>query len=176
MTRFSQSPQARALSAFLAVALFSAPLLTLAEPARMGVITGDGVTLRAGPGVTHDKVGRLTTGDWVTILETTEKWYKILDPHGQVAWVFSRWVDEVPASPQTPGSDLLSITTIDDHDTAADTTVIAPPPLLVTKEGRSLPWLWIGAGIAAAGVIGALALSGGEETANGSLSFHVVFP
>jgi len=176
MRRLTQSVQARALSVYLSAAVLTAPLLSLAEPARMGVITGDGVTMREGPGVNFDKVGRLMTGEWVTILESTEDWHKILDPRGQVAWVFARWVDEVPMESQKPGAGPLSVTTVESPDLAAigDSTAV-PPPLIQQRE-RHLPWLWIGAGVLAAGVIGAVALSGGDEGSTGSLNFHVEFP
>jgi uncharacterized protein YraI len=176
MGLMTRSVQAHVLSAYLSIAVLAAPFLGLAEPARMGVITGDGVTMRAGPGVTSDKVGRLMTGDWVTILESAGEWYKILDPHGQPAWVFARWVDEVPMESQTPGAGPLSVTTVEAPEAAPSDTAAAPPPLIEHHQ-RHLPWLWIGAGTLAVGVVGALALSAGDdESSAGSLSFHVEFP
>lgn len=174
MNRLNRTPLVRLLSPFLAAAVLAAPFLGEAEPARMGVITGDGVTMREGPGTSFARTGRLARGEWVTILESSAQWLKVLDSRGQVAWVFERWVDEVPATPQAPDTGLLSVTTVETSPPAQPDSM--PPPPMVQAHRRHVPWLWIGAGVVAAGVVGALAFSGDEGASTGSLGFRVEFP
>jgi outer membrane biosynthesis protein TonB len=57
-----------------------------------------------------------------------------------------------------------------------ETPAVEPPPL-IEDEGGGVPWVWIGAGATAAGVLGYFLLSAEEETSDtGSLHIHVEFP
>ena len=69
-------------------------------PAR-GVCTGDYVRDREGPDTESDIVGRLFTGDRVTVLSQTsvdgEIWYEIEDPENDEmsVWVYGRYIRPV---------------------------------------------------------------------------------
>jgi hypothetical protein len=171
-----------------------------------GRITGDGVTTRTGPGVEYEKVDRLHTGAQVTVVEESGKWLKVIDPDGREVWVFARWVELLSSEPE-PGAEPSSQQEPELEETpplrlepeleeppapqpesepkpretrvassVQESLAVEPPPLLEEKGG-TVPWILIGAGATAAGVLGYLALSGEEkESDTGSLNFYVEFP
>jgi len=186
MTPRRGSAVARVLTALLCYSLLSLPPIPSAfAQISKGIVGGDGVTTRSGPGVEFDRVGRLQTGDDVMVLEESGKWLRVLDPKGSEVWVFAKWVDQIPLEPEveevTPGELApvqISPAAVDSLDQAAieESLAVAPPPLIDKKE-RNVPWLWIGAGATVAGVVGLLALSGEEKKDDeGSLSFYIEFP
>jgi hypothetical protein len=60
--------------------------------------------------------------------------------------------------------------------TVQEASVVTPPPL-IEEEGGRVPWILIGAGATAAGVLGYLILAGEDEEPNtGSLHIRVEFP
>ena len=182
------------LASVLAGILTLLPLGECLSDEQIGIITGDGVTTRAGPGVEYEKAGRLHTGDHVTVLEQYEKWLKIVDPDGRMVWVFASWVDVIPVEPKAqeqppeepelkPEEEPLPLLEsepvqqrIEPAEVVQETLPVAPPPL-VEEKGRSIPWIWIGAGATVAGALG-YALLSTEETSSetGSLHIHVEFP
>ncbi len=169
MRPIERSPLTRVCALVLCLMTFLTPDVRASGSARMGVITGDGVNLRAGPGVDTEKVGRLSAGQWVTILESQGSWFKVSDEHGVVGWVFSRWVDEVPMK-EAQEEGPLTVTTVETSEPPP-----APPPLVQERQGRRIPWLWIGAAGVAGGVLAAV-LSSREEPGKGTVSFRVEFP
>jgi hypothetical protein len=176
-------PQATTAAAvFLICTLLGLPFYEALSEETVGIITGDGVTTRTGPGVDFEKVGRLHTGDQATIVEEHDKWLKILDPQGREVWVFARWVEIVPPEPgmeeqpdpqpePKPNDDEIKPTVA-----VQEASSVTPPPL-IEEEGGHTPWIWIGAGAAAAGALGYFILAGEDEEPNtGSLHIRVEFP
>ncbi|MBN1424487.1 SH3 domain-containing protein [Candidatus Fermentibacteria bacterium] len=160
----------------LCCSMVVAPCVVGQAAARRGVITGDGVSVRQGPAVAFERLGRLQAGDEVTILAEEGGWYRIEGEDERPSWVFAKWVHEIPADslPVAPVPGVIA------HDPSIEPesfpSVLPSPPLVPETHKGGLPWLWIGAGAVATGVVTALVLSGGEDKDTGSLSFHVVFP
>lgn len=59
----------------------------------VGVITGDKVYVRAGPGNAYYEMGQLSKGDLVQITEARLGWYKILPPNGTFCMIAKDYVD-----------------------------------------------------------------------------------
>jgi hypothetical protein len=138
----------------------------------IGIITGDGVTTRAGPGVEYEKVGRLHTGDHTTVLEEREKWLK-MKPDEQPLLPHESESTEQPLAQPEPGP----VNREFEPTPAVQEALAVTPPPLVEEKGRSIPWIWIGAGVTAAGVLGYALLSGEEKASEtGSVHIHVEFP
>lgn len=190
--RHPRATQAAAVLLICTVVLLPLPKAFSGE--LIGIITGDGVTTRTGPGVEYEKVGRLHTGDQTTVLEERGKWLKIIDPDGREVWVFATWVELVPMEPEPEPEPLpkpepeleeepspqpepeLTAREPEPALTVQEAVAVEPPPLLEEKD-RSVPWIWIGVGATAAGVLGYFALSGEEKRSDtGSLHVHVEFP
>lgn len=172
----------RVVNVFLSFFMLMFPLPRASAGTEMGLITGDGVNTRSGPGVEFDKVGRFQSGDRVTILDEADKWLKVRDEEGREVWVFARWVERLPVEPEPEPpkpvrilpspADSLPVIMAEEQEIP-----IEAPPLIDQKE-RRFPWLWIGAGAAAAGGVAILALSGdnGADETSGSLTFDIQFP
>lgn len=146
------------------------------QTVRRGVVTGDGVSVRQGPATTFERLGRLRAGDEVTILAEEEGWLRIEGGDDRPAWVFAKWVREIPAD-SLPSAVVPGVIT-DGPSVEPDLAVFglpSPPPMPEARKDGP-PWLLIGAGAVAAGVVAALIVSGGQGGDAGSLSFHVVFP
>jgi uncharacterized protein YgiM (DUF1202 family) len=65
----------------------------------VGVITGDKVYIRSGPGNAYYEMGQLAKGDLVQVTEARLGWYKILPPNGTFCMIAKDFVD-VDASGQ----------------------------------------------------------------------------
>jgi|GEM_PF-3376529 len=179
----------RFLSLVICFTIFLGPSYRVFAQQINGIITGDGVTTRSGPGVEFDKIGRLKTGDRVTVLEEQGRWLRILDAEGREVWVFSRWVDQVVAE-EEPEEKILEPAlapkpevepeTIDTETVTADEAeAFEQPPLITDDEKGGFPWLWVGLGAAAVGAVAVVAASGGDESAEettGTLLFDIEFP
>jgi uncharacterized protein YgiM (DUF1202 family) len=59
-----------------------------------GVVTGNVVNVRAGPGTDQSRIAQLELGAQVRVLgaNTEGTWYEILTPSGQRGWVSAEWV------------------------------------------------------------------------------------
>jgi len=78
-----------------------APDLEAEEPApspeeadagtRVGVLTGDGVRFRAGPGLDQDVYGHFYVGNRVTVLEKEGDWYKV-ESGGRIGYVYAQYL------------------------------------------------------------------------------------
>ena len=88
------------LFAFMSTGIIEAASRFQDFPAR-GVCTGDYVRYREGPDTESEILGRLFTGDRVTVLSQTsvdgEIWYEIEDPENDdmSAWVSGRYIRPV---------------------------------------------------------------------------------
>ena len=179
----------RFLSFVLCLMILLGPSYRVFAQDIQGVIIGDGVTTRSGPGVEYDKIGRLKAGDHVSIMEQQDKWLRIIDTEGREVWVFSRWVEQVdieeepeeivPVPVQTREPEIAPIDTEAETTPADDADAVEQPPLIVQEEKGGFPWLWVGLGTAVVGAVAVVAASGGDDSADestGTLVFDIEFP
>lgn len=71
-----------------------------AEFVKDGVVTGERVNLRSGPGIAYARLARLRKGDRLNVLEEKGDWLKVELPSGVRLWVSARYVSvegETPA-------------------------------------------------------------------------------
>lgn len=57
-----------------------------------GIITGNTVNLRKGPGLTYDVITQLDRGEKATILSASGSWYKISTSDGSIGWVSGKYI------------------------------------------------------------------------------------
>ena len=80
--------------AILLAALIAAGTLNIeVKAATGGVVTGNGVNVRAGAGKDSEKIGSLSGNEEVTILEEENGWYKI-EYKGGTGYVSADYVDK----------------------------------------------------------------------------------
>jgi hypothetical protein len=82
---------------------FVAPVTAAETELQTGLIKGDRVNLRSGPGFDEHIILVLQPGLPVTIVEESAPWYKIQLPDGQTGWVYRQFVQTDPiVSPDIP--------------------------------------------------------------------------
>ncbi len=70
---------------------------------KSGVVTGDKIKLRSGPGISYRDVGLLRKGVSVTVRETRGEWLGIAPPSDLVLWINRSLVQPVPVPvPEAP--------------------------------------------------------------------------
>jgi cell wall-associated NlpC family hydrolase len=57
-----------------------------------GIITGDNVNIRKGPGTDHEAINQVNTSDKVEILGKSSDWYNIRTKDGVEGWIYSQYV------------------------------------------------------------------------------------
>lgn len=68
---------------------------------RQGVVLGDRVTLRQGPGTEHSAITALNKNDTVTVLDSDNGWYKVRLGSGQTGWVAGSLLELRTREPRT---------------------------------------------------------------------------
>lgn len=92
------------------------------DSSRIGVLTGDAVRFRAGPGLDEDVYGYFYIGNRVTVLEQTGDWYKV-ESGGRIGYVYAKYVhileksDPAKAGEPVEASELMAaiIATAEDN-------------------------------------------------------------
>jgi SH3-like domain-containing protein len=62
------------------------------KPANRKVVTGSGVTVRAGPGKSNKQLFALAAGSEVTVLDDSRGWLKVTDAKGRTGWAYKDYV------------------------------------------------------------------------------------
>ncbi|AEV69109.1 SH3 domain-containing C40 family peptidase [Acetivibrio clariflavus] len=57
-----------------------------------GMITGDGVNIRKGPGTDNEAITQLYYGDRVEILGKSDEWYNVKMKDGVIGWVYGQYI------------------------------------------------------------------------------------
>ena len=83
----------RIIAILLAVLIAAGTLNIEVKAATGGVVTGNGVNVRAGAGKDSEKIGSLSGNEEVTILEEENGWYKI-EYKGGTGYVSADYVDK----------------------------------------------------------------------------------
>lgn len=81
-----------------------------------GIITGDDVNIRKGPGTDHEVISKVNTSDSVDILGKSADWYNIKTKNGVSGWIYGTYV--------TFGSSLASRGENSNSDTSDNRTQI----------------------------------------------------
>lgn len=99
-----------------------------------GVVTGDKIKLRSGPGISYRDAGTLRKGVLVTVRETRGEWLRIAPPSDLVLWVNRSLVQPVPAPvPEAPL--VTAATRIEGQGEVSATAVLTRElPAGLTKE------------------------------------------
>ncbi len=86
-----------------------------AEQIKTGEVKGNGVNVRSGPGTSYEKIGTISGGKIITILESDGAWYKI-EYNGETGYISADYVTLSEAS-----ADDVSADDNTDADNATDT-------------------------------------------------------
>ncbi len=62
-----------------------------ATPSEIVYVNGDSVNLRSGPGTTHKRIGSVTRGAKLTVLETKGEWLCVRQADGREGWIAKRF-------------------------------------------------------------------------------------
>lgn len=87
--------QFKKLLFFSAVFIFLLGLCTTtvyADENKTGTVTASNLNLRSGPSTTHSVIVTLEHGHKLTIIGTSNNWYKVKTPAGTLGWVHSDYV------------------------------------------------------------------------------------
>ncbi len=93
------------------IGLFATIQVTYGATLQSGIITGNNVNVRSGPGLDTDIVRRLQQGNAVNMLDQTGEWLKVQLADGQTGWVHQQCVqikmdpDDIPAENSPPDVD-----------------------------------------------------------------------
>ena len=82
------------------------PGTTSSSSFQVRVTPSDGLNVRTGPGTGYDRIGGLTQGTVVTVIDEKDGWYKI-EYEGSTGWVCAEYTEKVGSSttePSNPGT------------------------------------------------------------------------
>jgi cell wall-associated NlpC family hydrolase len=78
------------------LSLYFLTSFVFAEENSLGKVTASVLNLRSGPALTYDVVGSLFQNKHITILSSTNNWYKVKTSSGKVGWVIKDYISAVP--------------------------------------------------------------------------------
>ena len=84
-----------------------APLASGESVLHPGVIKGNGVNFRSGPGLDSQVISVLHQGLQVAVMEETEAWCKAQLVDGRTGWIYRRFVEQLPLNPVNSGNELI---------------------------------------------------------------------
>lgn len=96
---------------FILIGLFLTTQVTHGITLQSGIITGNNVNVRSGPGLETDIVCRLQQGDVVNVRDQTGEWLKVQLADEQTGWVYQQFVqikmepDNILAENSPPDAD-----------------------------------------------------------------------
>ncbi|WP_274653175.1 N-acetylmuramoyl-L-alanine amidase [Paenibacillus humicola] len=64
----------------------------IASVSDQGVVTGDSVRIRKGPGTSYDMIGSLSKGDKVNLLDSKSGWFKVLTESRVEGWMSGQYI------------------------------------------------------------------------------------
>ena len=101
-----------------------------------GIVTGDVVNIRSGPGIGYDQLTQVTEGTLLVVLEENSAWFRVVVPDGGDGWISGQYFAlqdlEPPLENPEPGE--VTVPPQQDHTTPAGVTRHA----LVMKESVNI--------------------------------------